>query len=168
MTSFEFENGGCNGRSGSGAAVLILPFSLQGSSSSALEGEWCSGWSPSQVIIPQPSQVDSQWRKRLKLSLTDPWRWRVGIILALLTFLPLVVPQGWSNIFSSVALNFQSYFHVFSRIILEVLSFLTYCALYISLRPNILGHWTQRIFATLTLVGIYSQRRDTSVTLVWH
>ena len=57
MTSFEFENGGCNGRSGSGAAVLILSFFLQGSSSSALEGEWCSGWSPSQVIIPQPSQT---------------------------------------------------------------------------------------------------------------
>ena len=32
-------------------------------------------------------------------------------------------------------LNYQSYFHVFSQIILEVLSFLTYCALYILLRP---------------------------------
>ena len=57
-------------------------------------------------------------KKTTKLSLTDPWRWRVGIILAL-AFLPLVVPQGWSNIFLSVALNYQSYFHVFSQIILD-------------------------------------------------
>ena len=168
MTSFEFENGGCNGRSGSGAAVLILSFFLQGSSSSALEGEWCSGWSPSQVIIPQPSQTwtlgeekDSNSLSQIRgggasgsylLLLSCPWSsHKVGQISShMLPFkLSIILSCVFTDNFGQV-LSF--YWHIVHCIV----------------ETKFLGHWTQRILATLTLVGIYSQRRDTSVTLMWH
>ena len=136
MTSFEFENGGCNGRSGSGAAVLILSFFLQGSSSSALEGEWCSGWSPSQVIIPQPSQAWTLSEEKDNKTLSHR---SVEVARRDHTCSCFPAPGRPTRLVKYLLmcclLNYQSYFHVFSQIILEVLSFLTYCALYILLRP---------------------------------